>query len=578
MARYTPSPWATQAAQLERLMQLAAAHSFEEPCLVMDPFGRAPLSAVVCFHTDWLRSFTLEVAGLCRQTPRARQHLIGVWGLPAGERTPVVLHDGAGERTVLFAETPSIQGPAFSCDGDRADFFGVVFADGEKGPLAYDAEGRLRWCLTDPCSHVLAINRRGHFLTGAPLNPAPPHAGTAIWEIDPLGYLYREWRFGAGFSDDLLEMADGSLLVIGGDPAQGTVRNTLWKLLPDGHAQIFWQPDEQLRQLPQRTGQSGSDPVQLTSLYEDPEEGYIWVSAAALGMSFVLDPVTAACRQIFAEGRLQGTFPEPPFCQVTYPADEYDPAALLPVPSGTVHLLSHRLAEGQGLPEVRLCTGLACRSLWQGQKSSPVLNRLRPVDDAFLVHLGAVAKDNHPPAIYRAMEKAAVTSEGCLMRPDGKVLLEYSLAEAAADLRPFAPMALKALNEEALGILGSWQMPLQVDIDLPVNAEEEGLDDCHGTIFQYGDALYVKASFYQGEAVALRLAQEDRTEWYYLPTNRRPYGSDWRYSVNEGIERPIIWRVPLADKTGRWTLALWVDGTLLHDRPIDLYAETPDKD
>lgn len=577
MFKYLPSPFADQADKRLALEALAKRYALAEGQVVIDPFGQSPLTAVICFHTDWPQSFIVQVNEYSWVTEKSSLHLVGLWGLVAGEENQVTLKDQDGLSHTFVIDLPALSLPALTCEGQLEDLLCLVFADGETGPVAYDDQGRVRWYLKAPCSHVLKVNRRGHLLTGAPLNPAPPHGGTAIWELDPLGYVYKEWRFGAGFAEDLVELTDGRLLVISGDPHAGTVRDSLWVLDDQGEAQLFWQAKTLLGKMPCLPGQRGTDPIQLSALQYDPAEGLVWVSAAAINMAFGLDPATAKCRQIYCEDRLVKYLDLPVFCQVISLAAYRQPAGTLAGGDRAWHLLSNHFPGGKGDPAgpAQLLETVAGREavLWQSPLPAPVLNSLARHGDYLHLHLGATARDNTPPALYRAIEDAPVASEGYLLTDRGEALCSYRLDAATAAASLIAPDQLKAGNAPAIGRLGDWAPVMQVDIDLPVEAEEEGLEDFQGALLQWGDSLYIKGTFFQGEAVALRLSQEGQTDWYYLQTNRWPYGCEWKYSLNEGPERPVIWRIPLEDKRGTWQAAIWVDSTLYQAGAIDLYGE-----
>ncbi|MFP5526957.1 aryl-sulfate sulfotransferase [Peptococcus simiae] len=502
MFKYLPSPFADQADKRLALEALAKRHPVTEGQVVIDPFGLSPLTAVICFHTDWPQSFIVQVNEYSWVTEKSTLHLVGLWGLVAGEENKVTLKDQDGLSHPFSLDLPALDLPALNCQGQVEDLLCLVFADGETGPIAYDGQGRVRWHLKAPCSHVVKVNRRGHLLTGAPLNPAPPHGGTAIWELDPLGYVYKEWRFGAGFAEDLVELTDGRVLAISGDPQAGTVRDSLWVLDDHGEAQLFWQAKSLLEKIPHLPGQRGTDPIQLSALHYDLDEGLVWVSAAAINMTFGLDPATAKCRQIYCEDRLVKYLDQPAFCQVT-PLEGYrQPAGTLAAGDRAWHLLSNRFPGGKADPAspaqlLETPTGQA-ELTWQSPWPAPVLNSLARYGDHLHIHLGATARDNTPPALYRALEDAPVASAGYLLTSRREILFNYRLEAATAAAALISPGRLKAGNDRAVGILGGWGPVMQVDIDLPVEAEEEGLEDFQGEILQGGTACILKAAFSKG--------------------------------------------------------------------------------
>ncbi|MBP8796684.1 MAG: arylsulfate sulfotransferase N-terminal domain-containing protein, partial [Lachnospiraceae bacterium] len=96
----------------EALQQEASAgYSFEEPNVIVNPYGNSPLTAVAAFHTDKELGGTVTVKGKDEKNDitgtfeAATDHLVPIYGLYNGDTTEVVLTLEDGTSTTVEVTT-----------------------------------------------------------------------------------------------------------------------------------------------------------------------------------------------------------------------------------------------------------------------------------------------------------------------------------------------------------------------------------------------------------------------------------------------------------------------------------------
>ena len=203
----------------------------DAPVVVRDPYGVAPLSALICFTTAQEEAFSVQLSDaqgriyLRYNTPSATAHRIIVPALVNGEACSFAAVGTDGTRVQLALPLAEVEAPMLVAMEGAAPENTLLYAlpaDGAGQPVAVNALGDLCWTLTLPLNHRLTFLENGHFLCGAPLQLAPPYSGTAIWEMDALGHIYREYRFEDGFVSDFVRLPDGAIVAITQTAWQGT--------------------------------------------------------------------------------------------------------------------------------------------------------------------------------------------------------------------------------------------------------------------------------------------------------------------------------------------------------------------
>ena len=103
-------------AQVDQYLQAEAeaGYDFESPLVVVDPYGRTPLSALAVFTTENEIGGSIRVRGkaaeddICGSFPAVKTHFVPIYGLYAGDTTAVELTLDDGRSIELQVQTEPV--------------------------------------------------------------------------------------------------------------------------------------------------------------------------------------------------------------------------------------------------------------------------------------------------------------------------------------------------------------------------------------------------------------------------------------------------------------------------------------
>ena len=149
-------------------------YTLEKPFLMLDPYGIAPLSALLYFETEEPVRVTLHIAGTAANTSvthefakegYCRKHLLPVYGLYADKENVITVscrnQQGQSRTQQLRLQTEKLTG--YVAEGQRKILVyqqdkyqpGMNFSSSSVACAgikhAFDAEGQVRWIFTDRC-------------------------------------------------------------------------------------------------------------------------------------------------------------------------------------------------------------------------------------------------------------------------------------------------------------------------------------------------------------------------------------------------------------------------------------------
>lgn len=560
------------AAELKRY---SAAYNIEQPKVVLNPYGQAPLTAVLCFSTQFPEQFIVAVNGFSWLSERTTEHVVPVVALQAGVANVVQLKQGETVRatvTICPEPLPEKVAETFGTVNEPNTLFVSLPADDEHFPAAYDGNGHCHWVFTEHLSHFWKKLSNGHFLTGAAPNVAPPYGPTALWEMDLLGRIYAEYRLPGGVSNDIVELPDSTLVVISQQPDGGTAMDELlWLNRNDGTIEKHLAMKTVLPPGYGSPAQSGSDWCHLSSVRYDDEENLLWLTAEMANAVIAVDAATATVRKVFVNNRKVGAERMNPVSSSLFQQvdDLAEPAAVYPQGNSIFVLMSNRFADKRRrapLTLVRLnaITGqVECQEMVDKALRSPILNDFCHCGDGFILHAGGLSDGPlHEVGLFERYETPSrlLWSEGVFFNEHLGLRSRYRIGAASYGLWPVA-LSEASFCGDVRGVMGQWGEPVKVDVRLPVTAEEEDLSDFALSMTIDGGRLIVSATYFQGEATALVLDNGLEQLTYFIQNNRRPYGAQWLCSQTERPERRVNWGVPLPETKGDWQVGLWIDGT-----------------
>ena len=217
-------------------------YTLEQPFVILNPYGNAPLSALIAFSTEKETSVTITVAGKDEQSTfthefgQATSHLIPVYGLYADSLNQITLTLSDGRTQTIEIQTDplpenlTLPSSVYADKSRLENDLYFVTPSSEGYTAAYDINGDVRWYLTS--KNVWDVKRleNGNLLLSSDRTMAPPYYMTGLMEMDLLGKVYVEYVLEAGYHHDAIELPNGNLLIAGNNPDRMTVEDYVVEL------------------------------------------------------------------------------------------------------------------------------------------------------------------------------------------------------------------------------------------------------------------------------------------------------------------------------------------------------------
>ncbi len=235
-----------EAAEAAILAQFAGGnYTLNNPLVVVNPYGAAPLSALVLFKTAQAVSVDLVVKGKTASvdiehsfSKAETDHVIPVYGLYEGETTVVITTSAGGSSEIVIETAPlppnvSTLNTTVNVEGDERMYPGITFAAVNNWAtngvvVGFDAKGDVRsvlqnarWCLV-PLSdgRILAsstkFERGGYYYAG-------------IVEVDLMGKIHQEYLRN-GVHHGYRKLLNGNYIVIADKVGRETVEDHIVEL------------------------------------------------------------------------------------------------------------------------------------------------------------------------------------------------------------------------------------------------------------------------------------------------------------------------------------------------------------
>ncbi len=240
----------TRERESELLEQLKAEkNSFQNPNVVLDPYGRAPLCAYIMFYTEKECSVRFEVEGKTEETTirdhvtvLCKWHRVPIYGLYPAKDNRVLLEllDQNGtvmDKTEVVVTTNPL--PEFMTDlvrvekhtAESAMKLILVAGKNTSYPIAFDQNGDVRYLMWyRPRGYGLFELANGRFIMMERQTLIPtymiPHS-TQMYEIDYFGRVYRTYYVPNGIHHDVCEMTPGGNLLVASNSQSGHVEDCI---------------------------------------------------------------------------------------------------------------------------------------------------------------------------------------------------------------------------------------------------------------------------------------------------------------------------------------------------------------
>lgn len=227
--------------------EVEAGHSFKEPFVAVDPYGNAPLSAVVIFTTEDETGVKVKVSGhtaandIENKFDKAKEHIIPIYGLYAGEENKVTLTLDDGTTKELKITTEDLDDSYKKAEVTKAEsknmeegltFVSMGNLTSDKTAIAaYDDNGDIRWALKSnaPAWETFRL-QNGKILVSSSQKKSDPYYTTGIREIDLMGKTYAEYMVPGGYHHSTTELPNGDFLVAAQKDNADTVEDVAYEI------------------------------------------------------------------------------------------------------------------------------------------------------------------------------------------------------------------------------------------------------------------------------------------------------------------------------------------------------------
>ena len=222
--------------ELEQKFITNTEYTFEEPKVILNPYGTSPLTALVIFDTKDLTTPTIKVHGKDSHTTitntfkPAKKHILPIYGLYADYENKVTISINGKSKTIniktdKLPEDFVLPTTIYSNKNQLNNELYFVTPSSKGYTAAYDINGDVRWYLNKNFLWDIQRLDNGHLLLSTDRLINPPYYTTGLMEMDLLGKVYYEYSLPGGYHHDVYEMKDGNLLIASDNFENGTVED-----------------------------------------------------------------------------------------------------------------------------------------------------------------------------------------------------------------------------------------------------------------------------------------------------------------------------------------------------------------
>ncbi|MGX7106339.1 aryl-sulfate sulfotransferase [Hutsoniella sourekii] len=228
-------------AEEEMIRELeAGSYTLEEPLIKYNPYQLNALAAVMLFETDEETAICVRVLGkqpendFYQSFPRAKRHIIPIVGLYEDydnqvEVYPWQKYDAKVTHTITTPKLgvqDKVEYMKTTPDYLQDQVMMVSPADADLA-LAVDSAGDVRMDITVPLTWDVKVLNNGHFMIGTDRLIKMPYFMSGLYEMSPVGKIYKEYRVPRGFHHDMDYLPNGDILALNCNYENGTVEDQL---------------------------------------------------------------------------------------------------------------------------------------------------------------------------------------------------------------------------------------------------------------------------------------------------------------------------------------------------------------
>jgi len=224
----------------------AGNYTLENPLVVVNPYGNAPLSALVLFETEEEVSVEIVVKGKAASEDIkhsfrevATEHIIPVYGLYGGANT-VVISTSAGDSNEIAINTGTLPQavrtltPTITVEGDERMYPGITLCDVNNWTtsgvvVGFDAKGDVRCVLQNCARWCMVPVANGKILAASPKFERSTYFFAGIVEVDLMGKIHTE-VLRNGVHHGYRKLLNGNWIVVSDMVGRDTVEDHIVEL------------------------------------------------------------------------------------------------------------------------------------------------------------------------------------------------------------------------------------------------------------------------------------------------------------------------------------------------------------
>ena len=230
--------WIPLQAQAEKEMLAefeAGNYTIDNPLIKYNPYLINPMAAVILFKTEKPTAITISVVGKTKAAtfthtfPKATTHVLPIVGLYQNYNNTIEVTPYRGETRTFHIEVGNVAPEIVNYCDTTPEYFQdnimILTPSGLFSACGFDYAGDIRWHLTIPCVFEYKRMRNGNLMIGTDRLLKMPYYMSGLYEMSPVGKIYKEYRIPGGYHHDQFEMEDGNLLVLTEDLNSETVED-----------------------------------------------------------------------------------------------------------------------------------------------------------------------------------------------------------------------------------------------------------------------------------------------------------------------------------------------------------------
>jgi arylsulfate sulfotransferase len=578
-------------------------HTLSTPFIKLNPYGIAPLTALILFKTEQALGVNVLVKGkekagdMTATFEKNTEHVLPIYGLYADYNNEVVITLENGESHTVYIQTEAapekVLLPTYleTTPGYLGENVIFVSPTSKAMTAAYDYKGEVRWYGTLNFAFDLKRIKNGRILLGTNRLVAPPYHTTGLYEMGMIGKIYKEYRLPSGYHHDEFEMEDGNLLVLTQDLPTGTVEDMC--VLIDRETGKILKSWDYKKVLPQNVAGSGSqdahDWFHNNAVWYDKKTNSLTLSGRHQDAVINLDYETGDLNWIIGdpEGWPAEMVEKYFFTPVGDEFDwQYEQHACVVLPDGDIMVFDNghfraKSKENYVPADKNFSRGvrfrintedMTIRQVWQFGKergkdffSTYISNVEYYGEGHYMVHSGGAGAlrgetCNVPPVMHEGKEEGLVMNSITIEIKDDVIMHEMHLPGnfyRAEKLPLYCEEDVLTFGKgELLGSLGVTE-----EMMTEVPAENGGMvpDTYKVRIGEEEDRIILKASFEKGQLVMIMLEGEETTHRYFVPTTKRPFLAMCVGTFQETDERAVEHPISKEGLKGDFKVTLLID-------------------